>query len=139
MKITLDNAILAGGGAEGPANFRLSTAWSVQFVELVRARFADQIARENIRHEINFNVTRLHASVQAAMKFILEHAESLPASGVLSFLTTGAGASRRWIKGATLLRADCVQQIGMTTIWAYQLAGGQILTTDPRLTTGVTA
>lgn len=139
MKVTLDNAVLAAGGQEGPANFRLSTAWSVQFVELVRSRFSDQFTRENIRHEITFNVTRLHESIQAAMKFILDHAETLPASGVLSFLTTGSGASRRWINRATLLRADCIQQVGMTTIWSYQLAGGQILKTDPRLTTGVTA
>lgn len=133
MKITLDTTTLAAGGAEGPRNLRVSQARGVQQSDFVRATYGDQWARGNIRNTITFEVTRIHGSIREASQFILDHAQSLPSSGLLILAEiTADGTSRRFLPGAVLVNVDCLRQVGASTEWAYVLIGGEILTRDPR-------
>ena len=133
MKITHANTTVAAGGHEGPRNLRVSHARGIQQADIVRAEYGEQWARGNIRNTITFEVTRIHDSLQAASRFVLDHAGTLPATGLLVFAeVTPEGTTRRFIEDAVLANVECIRQTGTTTEWAYVYLGGEILNRDPR-------
>lgn len=135
MRVLLDKVSLSAGGDESPSGLTIVETRAVQAVDYVRADYGAQFGRANFRHEIAFRVTRLHTSLQASLEFILDHPQTIPETGMLSFLFNDRGSSGvgRWIRDAVLIRVECVALVGLTSIWAYQLVGGQVLKKNPNL------
>ena len=121
---------LASGNLEAASGFRLRQERAVQPTQYVRATYADTLPRENRRHVIRFEVTRIHASVGAAEAYILDHPDSLPSSGTL-LIQDNASSNSRWIEDAALGDVELVFYAGLTTRWAYTLYGGETLSSDP--------
>lgn len=134
MRIQLDNTIIAAGGHEAPAGLTIVETRALQGVDYVRAAYGAQFPRGNWRHEISFTVTRLHADLRAATLFIVDHPQTVPASGLLAILhdDRGSAVGGRWIRDAVTNRVECVRLIGMTTIWAYAFVGGEVLKKNPK-------
>lgn len=134
MRVLLDTSVIAGGGHESPSGFTLSATPVVQMVDYIRSPYGAQLPRRNLRHEVSFRVTRLHGSQAKAAKFILDHPQSLPLSGLLQFLFDDlvGGGGGRWLRDAVRMRTDLVLHAGLTTVWAYAFVGGEMLTKNPK-------
>jgi hypothetical protein len=130
VKITFDTVELAPGDRQAADGFRISHLRAVQPVEYVRGTYAGTKARGNQRNSITFRVTRVHADLETALEFTLDHPGALPDSGVLH-IETNAGTGDRWIEVAVLVQCDLVELSGVATVHAYTLTGGEILTADP--------
>lgn len=135
MKIRFGTVWISEGGRESPAGFRVVPARAIQQIDYVRAQFGTQFARGNLRHEISFTITRLHADLRAAALYAMDHGQSLPTTETLEIYSDGSGgvSGRRWYRDAVLARAELVQLVGITTIWAYAFLAGEALTRDPRM------
>lgn len=130
MKITLGSDTLAAGDREAAANFRISHQRAVQAAQLIGSDFAAFYGRGNQQNTIRFEVSRVHADLETAMEFVLDHPGSLPDSGLLK-IETNAGTGDRWIADAVLVSCELVAYAGTATVHAYTIAGGEVLTTDP--------
>lgn len=132
MRVRYGNHVLAAGGSEAPDGLRLTHNRAAQTADYIAADQGETFSRGNARRELSFTVTRTHDHLRAATAFILDHPENLADSGTLLVeQRETAGVVRRWSSEAVLLRADLVQQIGITTIWLYQFALGPITKADP--------
>lgn len=76
------------------------------------------------RSTIDFNVTRVHASIAAAEQFILEHNDSLPPLGLVSLMSSGPFISTATVLNGKLFSQLLNTEIGATTIHAYHIEGG---------------
>ena len=130
MKIVLGASTLAAGDREAAGNFRLTHARAVQAAQFVGAEFGAFYPRSNQTTTISFQVARVHADLETAMEFVLDHPGSLPDSGLLK-IETNAGTGDRWIDDAVLVSCDLIGYAGVATVHAYTLVGGEVLTADP--------
>lgn len=129
MKIYLEATTLAAGDREAASGFVIQQQRAVQSVDYVRGTHGAQFARGNWRHVVRFAVHRVHASLQAAQEFILDHADELPSSGLLH-IETNTGTGDRWASDAVL--AEVVPEIvGTSTRHTYTILCGEILDADP--------
>jgi len=131
MKVFLNGNYLAGDPADPmktqASGLRVNGDRVVQESPRVEATGMKVRGKKNLKHTITFNVTRTHASQEAAELFILDHPEAMPDSGTWTFETNGV-ATREII--AALKSVVCTQT-GITTRHAYTLIGGLITTPSP--------
>lgn len=130
MKVYLGATTLAGGNREAASGFSVEEIRQVQTIDYVRGTYGGAVSRGNIRHVVRFSVSRVHADLETAMEFVLDHPESIPETGLLH-IETNTGTGDRWIADAVLAEIRLDQFIGVHTRHTYTLIGGQVLTTDP--------
>ena len=130
MKVTFAGTTLAAGDREAASGFSVQHVRAVQVADYVRGTFGGAWARGNKRNAISFAVSRVHADLETAMEFVLDHPDSLPTSGLLT-IETNAGTGDRWIDNAVLQSVDLVAYAGTTTVHRYSLIGGEVLDVDP--------
>lgn len=136
MKVKIDNFWLAGDPADPRksqvCNFRIDGERVIQVARYTRAEASRMFDRKNRLTTVTFDVARIHADLDDAEKYILEHGEELPGQGLVTFISTSS-------KGQETLRfmkASCVQSyscsyIGKSTRHSYQIIGGMMLKVQP--------
>lgn len=131
MKIKLGSVWLAETGALAVSGLRLDQVRSVQTADYIGAAFSAAFPRGNKRHTVSFQVTRIHASIADAQRFVFDHPATVPESGLL-YMEPAAGVGR-WIEDAVVVEVSLVALTGLTSQWSYTLIGGEVLATDPTL------
>ncbi len=81
----------------------------------------DRVGR---RGDFSFVVKRTHATVADAETFILELEDNIPATGTVTFTTSGPTPDTTTIQNGFLITHELVQESGATTFHRYQIAGG---------------
>ncbi len=97
---------------------------SVQQEPLLRGEEQATFARLNFNSKHTFTTARLHASVDDAEAFHLDHPGEVPPSADLRF-TTNSSKFIRKITAAKCVRCTMRGIIGCTTYADYEFAGGK--------------
>ena len=98
----------------------------LQEAPLFRASGVTPIDRKNEKTVVTFQRTRLHASIAAAEQFILEHADAIPRSGKVEFISDNSAVTR-FLEPAAISVVES-SYLGVTTVHRYQIVGGQMKT-----------
>jgi hypothetical protein len=113
---------LTGGVAISDLRLRSDRLFdSVVPVGDVALTFFDRITSTT---DVTFIVQRTFGSVRTAEKFILQLDTLLPASGALTFTTTGPSPDSRVIPNGFVLEHSLLQEQGATTFHQYHVVGG---------------
>lgn len=92
----------------------------------LRKASADTLDRKNRQNTITFQVDRKHDSVEDAWKFVLRHAEfDVPNAGLVEFTHNDGFAV--FMPAAFVSRVQCVQHLGVRTVFSYTLEAGEIV------------
>jgi hypothetical protein len=114
------NGTRAGGVAV--SDLRLNIDRTFDVVIPLPGLFPIALDRLTSRADITFTVRRMHASLQAAEKFIIELEETLPRTGNITLVAQGGEV--RYIKNGAIVAHRLTQQNGSTTFHEYHLSGG---------------
>jgi hypothetical protein len=111
--------------------FRVKRKLQVQ--EIFRAEQVITFDRGNRETTATFEVTRTFETQEEADVFVLEHEETIPSSGVVSFTAFMPNGQKvvRYLAGGMLEQHELVEQIGVTTRHQYTIVGGTITQTQP--------
>jgi hypothetical protein len=134
MRITFSDTILAAGlaAAEPAVDLRIEARRESQTTERFRAETARIIDRGNVRHRVRFEVSRRHASAEAAARHALGHAASLGGVGAVAVFTAedGPRQARFFLHDAVVVEAE-VRPAGQLTFHRYELLGGALTRQPP--------
>lgn len=129
MKVRLNDLYLSEGGPLSPSGLSIQGAPSTERSDPTRGSSPSFFDRKTRTHTDSFSVTRQHASLSAAEHFLRAHAKDLDANavGVFEFIaeTDSGGAGGKW-SARGRLTGYSAQQIGITTIWTYNLEYGAL-------------
>ncbi len=126
---------LAGStGFEEPSNFRLNGQRVVEIAEFLRAEYVKIFYRNNRKTTVSFQTARLHANIQTAEAFVMDHDATVTVMGLLEIaLVSDKGAQTfRYIDNAAVESVTLVSWTGLTTVHEYSIVGGQVLKTKPK-------
>jgi hypothetical protein len=127
MTITLSTVSLSAGGLESPSNLSITESRNVQRTNPVRARAVKFIGRKNRSLSISFTVSRVHADLLEAQKFVLDHCGTVPDSGTLIIETEPDGnVAKRKMYDACVDNIS-IKHVGVSTETQYSLSGGEIV------------
>lgn len=93
----------------------------IQEVPRPRAAAVEFYDRKNERTEMVFQVSRKHASRDAALTFLLTHPYEVPRKADIQI---EHGAVRKKLLSATIRPIRCVEQVGIRTVLQYTIHGG---------------
>ncbi len=79
---------------------------------------------------VDFVVTRVHGSAGAAELFLLAHNSDIPTSGPIRLISSN-GSTEKFLVNARLTVNQLNSEEGATTIHAYHIEGGLILSSLP--------
>lgn len=125
---------LAGANSyEEPNNFKLNGQRVVEIAEFLRAEYIKVFYRNNRKTSISFQTARLHANIQTAEAFVMDHESTVTVMGLLEItLVSDKGAQTfRYINNAAVESVTLVSWTGITTIHEYSLVGGVVLKVKP--------
>ena len=131
MKITITAAggkafVLAddAGGATVQDGFRPEQRRVVQSQGLFRAAYQANVARFNLENRLRFTVERSFGTVEAALNFIAQHADSVPVQGnVVLYNRSATGQATRTLANAVVAEVECVEHVGVSCKFQYTVAG----------------
>ena len=126
IAITPTPVDLATTGRDAAQDFRVNGSRIVQEAPLFRASGVTPIDRKNEKTVVTFTRTRLHSSIAAAEQFILEHADAIPRSGKVEFISDNSAVTR-FLEPAAISVVES-SYLGVTTVHRYQIVGGQMKT-----------
>jgi hypothetical protein len=134
MRITIKPAggspfELAGHGVTSPIGLRINGAIVADVAEYLRASSVEVFDRGNLRTVISFSVTREHASVEAAQSYLVQHAVTVPRSGLVE-IEYEQGRGRAWLYGAVMPQANSSHS-GCSTTVEYEIIGGAMSAVSP--------
>ncbi len=111
-------------------NLRLSVKRVFDVVIPIGADFPVPIRMKVTKSTVDFIVTRVHASAGAAEAFLLAHNSSIPTSGPIRLISSNGSIEKFVVNGkATVNQLN--SEVGATTIHAYHIEGGLILSGLP--------
>jgi len=84
------------------------------------------IDRNVVLTTIDFQISRVHATISAAEEFIFDHDANIPSFGDVQF--TASDGDFRFLIHARLITHQLIRYIGKTTTHAYHIEGGQLST-----------
>jgi hypothetical protein len=119
----LADGTMAGGVALSQVNFEVQRVFDVVVAlgELNPVLF-DRGVRRTI---VDFQVARIHASLEAAEFYILDHDALIPSSGLVQF--TASNGSIRNLLNATLFSHQRIGIFGKATLHSYHIEGGHFV------------
>ena len=80
--------------------------------------------RVNTTTDLTLTVARTHSTVANAEAFIVQLDTNLPATGAVTFTTTGPTPTTRTIPNGYIVDHELIQQEGATTFHQYHIIGG---------------
>jgi len=136
MLVSIGTYALCDGtraGGVGTARLRFRVKRKLQVQEIFRAEQVITFDRGNRETTATFEVTRTFETQEEADVFVLEHEETIPSSGVVSFTAFMPNGQKvvRYLAGGMLEQHELVEQIGVTTRHQYTIVGGTITQTQP--------
>ncbi len=91
---------------------------------LFRAAYKANLARYNLENRLSFVVERVFSTVEAALNFIAQHADAVPAQGnVTLYNRSGTGQVTRTLAGAVVAEVECVEHVGVSCKFQYTITG----------------
>jgi len=131
MKITITAAggtayVLAddASGATVQDGFRPKQTRILQSQGLFRGGYKLNLPRYNLENRLTFVVERVFSTVEAALNFIAQHADAVPAQGkVVLYHRSGTGQAMRTLSNAVVAKVECVEHVGVSCKFQYTIAG----------------
>jgi hypothetical protein len=116
---------LAGRDKDTVSDFVIQGTRLGEVAEFLRAESALPLDRKNRRLAISFRVTREHADVNAAEKYILEHEGRIKHGAGKVYFVSGGGNLPGFILTITnvLLEACESTYLGVSTFHSYRMQG----------------
>lgn len=132
MQIWIGRYQLASEGSGGVSNFVSRPRRNLEIREGVRRSTITPVNRQNLKRSYSFAVRREHDSAGDAEIFMLDHEDTLPATGVLRLVARNEQGqeTERWIQAAAIEVSDS-SYIGRTTSHSYTIVGGEMLKVNP--------
>lgn len=132
MKVSIGNFILCPGGRDSDEDPETAATQVAQIAQAVRAPNARIFRRGNRVFTFTFSKLTDHGSFQAAERHRVLHAAEIPSTGVLTFVTEGAGGTQSALY-FTDHNVDQVRirQNGVSTTTTYTITAAGPTTTRP--------
>ncbi len=111
-------------------NLRLSVRRVYDLVIPIGGDFPVPIRMKVTKSIVDFVVTRVHDSVNAAEAFALAHNSEIPTSGPIQLISSN-GTTQRYLVNARVTMNRLKSEVGATTIHSYHIEGGLILSSLP--------
>jgi len=136
MLISIGTYALCDGtrtGGVGTTRLRFRVSRKLQIQEIFRADQVITFDRGNRQTTATFEITRTFATQDEADVFVLEHEETVPSSGLVSFTAFMPNGQKvvRYLAGGKIEQHELTEQIGVTTRHQYTIVGGTIQQTKP--------
>ena len=134
MVIRFNTQVLADGDrGDAVAGLTLNGQRVIQEEAAPGSTTVTLFPRGNRAVTVSFQVTRLHASLTEAVRYLFEHGDSLEDRGLLRILSTGSGGARleRYMTSACLADYEH-RNMGCTTFHRYTFRGAAITKTSPK-------
>jgi len=136
MLVSIGNYALCDGtrsGGVGVAKLHFRVVRKIQTVQLFRAEEVETFDRGNRETTVTFEISRTFPTQQAADVYVLQHEETVPSCGVVTFSAYQPNGQRvvRYLADGKVLAHELVEQIGVTTRHRYSIVGGTIQATAP--------
>lgn len=111
-------------GATVQDGFRPKQTRLLQSEGLFRAGYKSNVPRYNLENRLSFVVERVFSSVEAALKFMAQHADAVPVQGnVVVYNRSGTGQVTRTLANAVVAKVECVEHVGVSCKFQYWIAG----------------
>jgi hypothetical protein len=94
----------------------------VRSVAYVRGDYMEFFPSGNKQNSGQFTVERTHKDYDAAVDFVVMHAEKVPAQGLI---TVRHKRTVRYYEDACITSVTCLEHKGVTTIFSYEFVCGQ--------------
>jgi hypothetical protein len=116
------------GGGVGTTRLRFRVDRAIQVQALFRAGQVSTFDRGNRKTTATFEITRTFRSQDEADVFVLEHEETVPSAGLVTFTAFRSNGQKvvRYLAGGKVERHELVEQIGVTTRHQYSIVGGEV-------------
>ena len=120
-------------GGVGVTRLRFRVERKIQIAELFRGEEVETFDRGNRETTVAFEVSRTFATQEAADVYVLEHEETVPSSGIVTFTAFQPNGQKvvRYLADGKVRAHELVEQIGVTTRHQYTIVGGVIQQTVP--------
>jgi len=117
----------------GTSRLRFRVNRKLQVQEIFRADQVITFDRGNRQTTATFEITRTFPTQDEADVFVLEHEETIPSSGLVTFTAFMPNGQKvlRYLAGGKMEHHELVEQIGVTTRHQYTIVGGTIQQTQP--------
>ena len=119
----LADGTMAGGVALSQIKFEVQRVFDVVVAlgELNPVLF-DRGVRRTI---VDFQVARIHASLEAADLYVIDHDALIPSSGLVQFIASNGAI--RYLFNATLFTHQRIGIFGKATLHSYHIEGGHFM------------
>jgi hypothetical protein len=136
MLVSIGNFQLCDGtreGGVGTTRLRFRVDRKIQAQEIFRADQIVTFDRGNRKTTATFEVTRTFATQDDADVYVLEHEETIPSTGVVTFTAFQPNGQKvvRYLAGGKIDTHELLEQIGVTTRHQYTIVGGTIQQSAP--------
>ena len=120
-------------GGVGVSRLRFRVRRQLQVAEVFRADQVETFDRGNRETMVTFEIARTFATQEAADIYILQHEETLPSSGFVTFTAFQPNGQQvvRYLAGGKIQAHALIEQIGVTTRHQYSIVGGLIQQSQP--------
>jgi hypothetical protein len=115
-------------GGVGVTRLRFRVQRKIQVAECFRAEEVETFDRGNRETFVTFEISRTFATQEAADVYVLQHEETVPSSGVVTFTAFQPNGQKviRYLADGKVRAHELVEQIGVTTRHQYAVIGGTI-------------
>jgi len=115
-------------GGIGVTRLRFRVQRKIQVSEVFRAEEVETFDRGNRETTVTFEISRTFPNQQAADVYVLQHEETVPATGIVTFTAYQPNGQKvvRYLADGKVRQHELVEQIGVTTRHQYTIIGGTI-------------
>lgn len=115
-------------GGVGLTRLRFRVQRKIQVAELFRGEEVDTFDRGNRETTVTFEISRTFPTQDAADVYVLQHEDTVPSSGIVTFTAFQANGQKvvRYLADGKVRVHELVEQIGVTTRHQYTIIGGVI-------------
>jgi hypothetical protein len=120
-------------GGVGVTRLRFRVQRKLQVAELFRGEEIETFDRGNRETTALFEVSRTFPTQEAADVYILQHEDTIPSSGIVTFTAFQPNGQKvvRYLADGKVRTHELVEQIGVTTRHQYTIIGGTIQQSVP--------
>jgi hypothetical protein len=136
MLVSIGTFALCNGtrsGGIGITRLRFRVRRKLQVAEWFRAQEVETFDRGNRETMVTFEISRTFATQEAADVYVLQHEETVPSAGVVTFTAFQPNGQKvvRYLADGKVQTHELVEQIGVTTRHQYAIIGGTIQQSQP--------
>jgi hypothetical protein len=115
-------------GGVGLTRLRFRVQRKIQVAEIFRGDEVDTFDRGNRETTVTFEISRTFPTQDAADVYVLQHEDTVPSSGIVTFTAFQANGQKvvRYLADGKVRVHELVEQIGVTTRHQYTIIGGTI-------------